>query len=72
MGENLTERHGDEIRQLARKHGVVRLRVFDSSATGAANKSFELSYLGCLNFCERSLIFSPPFLPYGERGNVED
>jgi predicted nucleotidyltransferase len=45
MGEDLTERHADEIRQLARKHGVVRLRVFGSSATGAANKSSDLDLL---------------------------
>jgi predicted nucleotidyltransferase len=45
MGENLTEGHAEEIRQLARRHGVVRLRVFGSSATGAANETSDLDLL---------------------------
>jgi predicted nucleotidyltransferase len=45
MGEGLIERHGDEIRQLARKHGVVRLRVFGSYAAGEANETSDLDLL---------------------------
>jgi predicted nucleotidyltransferase len=45
MGEGLIERYADEIRQLARKHGVVRLRVFGSYAAGEANETSDLDLL---------------------------
>ena len=45
MGEGLIERHGEEIRQLARKHGVVKLRVFGSYAAGEANETSDLDLL---------------------------
>ena len=45
MGEGLIERHGDEIRQLARKHGVMKLRVFGSYAAGIANETSDLDLL---------------------------
>ena len=45
MGEGLIERHGDEIRQLARKHGGVKLRVFGSYAAGEANETSDLDLL---------------------------
>jgi uncharacterized protein len=45
MEEGLIERNADEIRQLARKHGVVKLRVFGSYATGEANETSDLDLL---------------------------
>jgi len=45
MGEGLIERYADEIRQLAHKYGVVKLRVFGSYATGEANETSDLDLL---------------------------
>lgn len=45
MGEGLIETHADEIRELARRHGVVKLRVFGSYATGEANETSDLDLL---------------------------
>jgi predicted nucleotidyltransferase len=45
MEQTFIERHADEIRQLARKHGVVTLRVFGSFATGEANETSDLDLL---------------------------
>jgi predicted nucleotidyltransferase len=45
MGQTFIERHADKIRGLARKHGVVKLRVFGSFATGEANETSDLDLL---------------------------
>lgn len=39
----------DEIRRIAKKHGVIRLRVFGSHASGTATKSSDLDLLVDLN-----------------------
>jgi len=42
---DLTGRHGEEIRRIARSHGAVRVRVFGSHATGTASESSDVDLL---------------------------
>ncbi len=43
--DDLVTRHADDIRRIARRHGVVRLRVFGSRATGNASESSDVDLL---------------------------
>jgi uncharacterized protein len=41
----LLEKHSRDIRQIARRHGVVRLRVFGSHASGQASATSDVDLL---------------------------
>jgi predicted nucleotidyltransferase len=41
----LLEKHGDDIRHLAHRHGVVQVRVFGSRTRGTATESSDLDLL---------------------------
>jgi uncharacterized protein len=41
----LLEKYGDDIRHLARRHGVVQMRVFGSRTRGTATVSSDLDLL---------------------------
>jgi uncharacterized protein len=43
--DNLLEKYGDDIRHIARRHGIVRLRVFGSRTRGTATESSDLDLL---------------------------
>ena len=45
MKDYLLEKYGDDIRHLARRHGVVQMRVFGSRTRGAATVSSDLDLL---------------------------
>jgi predicted nucleotidyltransferase len=45
MEDYLLEKYGDDIRHLARRHGVVQMRVFSSRTRGAATVSSDLDLL---------------------------
>ena len=45
MTDDLLARHAEEIRRVARRHGVVRLRVFGSHVEGTATGESDLDLL---------------------------
>ena len=45
MNEDLTRKYADEINCIARRDGAVRLRLFDSHASGKATESSDLDLL---------------------------
>ena len=45
MKDPLLEKYGDGIRHLARRHGVVQVRVFGSRTRGTATESSDLDLL---------------------------
>lgn len=45
MNERLIDKYADEINRIARRHGVVRLRVFGSQTTGKATESSDIDLL---------------------------
>ena len=55
MRDALIEKHVRRIRRIARRHGVVRLRVFGSRASGVATGSSDLDLLVALK-PERDLL----------------
>jgi hypothetical protein len=42
---DLTERHSEAVRRIARRHGALRLRVFGSHAKGTASASSDVDFL---------------------------
>ena len=42
MKDTLIDRHANDIRRIARSHGVTRVRVFGSRAAGTATASSDL------------------------------
>ena len=45
MKDHLLEKYGDDIRHIARRHGVVQVRVFGSRTLGTATESSDLDLL---------------------------
>ena len=45
MKDYLLEKYGDDIRHIARRHGVVQVRVFDSRTLGTATEASDLDLL---------------------------
>lgn len=48
MNEGITQRHAEEIRRIAQRHGALRIRVFGSHATGSASSSSDVDFLVAL------------------------
>ena len=45
MKDSLLEKYGDDIRRIARRHGVIQVRVFGSRTLGTATESSDLDLL---------------------------
>jgi uncharacterized protein len=49
MSDNVLKEHAEEIKGIARSHGVRQVRVFGSRASGSASESSDLDLLVALN-----------------------